>query len=117
MSRHPKQWQSVARLSTLIAALASCVAVATSVRAAEHVVEILAFKFVPDRLAVKTGDKITWVNRDIAPHTATAADRSWDTKRLKKGESVSIAVTDTMQLGYFCRFHPHMKATLVLDSD
>ena len=80
--------------------------------AAEHIIEIQAFKYVPDRLTVETGDTITWINRDLAPHTATATDRSWDTKRLKKGERMSIVVTKTMKLEYFCRFHPHMKARL-----
>lgn len=77
-----------------------------------HQVEIQKFKFVPDQLTVKPGDTIVWTNFDIAPHTATAEDKSWDTGTIKKGQAKSVVVKDAMTLDYFCRFHPHMKASL-----
>lgn len=87
----------------------------TQLLAAEHIVEIKQFKFIPEQLTVRPGDTIKWINRDIAPHTATAKDRTWDTKRLKKGEAMSIVVTKAMKTDYFCLYHPHMKAKLILD--
>ena len=99
------------------AALLSGIIGLKPVAAKEHIIEIQAFKYVPDRLTVSPGDTITWINRDLAPHTATALDRSWDTKRLKKGERMSIVITQTTKLAYFCRFHPHMKALLVRKTD
>ena len=80
--------------------------------AALHVVTIERFKFVPADLEVKLGDTITWTNSDIAPHTATAADRSWDTGPIKKGEERSMTVTEGMASEYFCRFHPAMKGRI-----
>lgn len=88
----------------------------SSSQAADHVVEIHKFKFVPDRLSVAPGDTVKWINRDLAPHTATAKGGKWDTQRLNKGEFKLITVTETMKLDYFCRFHPHMTAVLVLNS-
>lgn len=99
------------------AALLNAIIGLKPVAATEHIIEIQAFKYVPDRLTVSPGDTITWINRDLAPHTATAMDRSWDTKRLKKGERMSIVITKTTKLAYFCRFHPHMKARLVRNPD
>ncbi len=29
-------------------------------------------KFVPERLEVAAGDRITWTNRDFVPHSVTA---------------------------------------------
>lgn len=78
----------------------------------EHIVEIRAFKFVPAVLTVKTGDRIKWINRDIAPHTATAADQSWDTGELVKDASRTLTVEKNFAGTYFCRFHPSMKAAL-----
>ncbi|MDA0238905.1 MAG: cupredoxin domain-containing protein [Proteobacteria bacterium] len=78
----------------------------------KHVVEIKNFAFVPSNLNVKIGDVITWINRDIAPHTATTTDRSWDSGTIKKDKSHRVAVTAEMAGSYFCRFHPHMRATL-----
>ena len=80
----------------------------------EHHVEIHKFKFSPAELTVKPGDTITWTNHDIAPHTATARDKTWDTGTIKKGEAGSIVATADMPTDYFCRFHPQMKASLKL---
>ena len=81
----------------------------------EHVIEISGFKFVPASLAVKAGDKITWINKDIAPHTATAADQSFDTGELKQNKSHSIMVSSDQTISYFCKFHPTMKAKLTFE--
>lgn len=75
-----------------------------------HKIEITNFKYVPDYLEVKPGDTIIWTNRDIAPHTATAIDKSWDTGTIKKNKSATLLVSDQMSGKYFCRFHPKMKA-------
>jgi len=80
----------------------------------EHHIEIKRFKFHPEKLEIKPGDTIIWTNRDIVPHTASATDKSWDTGKLKRGESKSILVTADMSVDYFCRYHPKMKASLNL---
>ena len=100
-----------------IAAIAMLSSVgAPSVLAAEHTIEIKAFKFEPNILKVRPGDRITWINRDIAPHTATTRDHSWDTKTLKRNETGSIVVTIDTKTEYYCRFHPHMKAKLIIET-
>lgn len=76
----------------------------------EHQVEIKGFLFVPDSIDVKPGDTITWTNRDLVPHTATASDKSWDTGLINKDESKSIVVSPGMDSDYFCLFHPTMVA-------
>lgn len=83
--------------------------------ATTHKVEIRKFKFVPNQLSLKPGDTLVWTNFDIAPHTATADDKSWNTGTLKKGQSKSMVVLDVMATNYFCRFHPHMKANLQIE--
>jgi len=77
-----------------------------------HVVVIKDFVFSPKVVSVKPGDTITWVNEDIAPHTATAIDESWDTGEIKFGESASVEVTEGMEAQYFCVYHPMMKASI-----
>lgn len=83
----------------------------------EHIVEIVGFKFVPEQLEVKPGDTVTWTNRDIAPHTATGKDGSWDTGTLKQNESKSIVVSQEMAGKYFCRFHVSMVASISITGD
>jgi len=86
-------------------------------KAEMHTVEITGFKFVPDVLDVRAGDRIRWINRDIAPHTATAIDDSWDTGSLEKDASIVTVVRANMSEDYFCRFHPHMTAKLKLKTE
>jgi len=80
----------------------------------EHVIEIKGFKFVPAVLTIKSGDTITWINKDIVPHTATADDSTFDTGELKQNESISITVVGDGEVSYFCEFHPSMRAALTL---
>jgi len=83
------------------------------VRAATlHKVDIRGFRFLPKNLEVRVGDTIRFTNQDGVEHTATANNRSWDTKSLSRGDSSDILVSDGMHEKYFCRFHPSMKATL-----
>ncbi len=78
----------------------------------EHVVEITGFKFIPEKIEVRPGDTITWINRDIAPHTATSTDGSWDTGMLELNESKTLTVGKHMTSAYFCQFHREMTATV-----
>ncbi len=77
-----------------------------------HTVNIRDLTFHPESLDVRAGDRITWINHDIAPHTATAVDGRWDTGPLKKGARASVTVGADMTSHYFCRFHPAMKAVV-----
>ena len=83
----------------------------------EHRVVITNFAFEPEVVKAKAGDTITWVNRDIAPHTATGDDGTWDTGTLNRGESTSIVAGVDMEAGYFCRFHPNMKGSVAITTE
>ncbi len=83
----------------------------------EHHVEIQGFLFVPETIDAKPGDIITWTNRDIAPHTATAKDKSWDTGLINKDESKSVVVSANMDSNYFCLYHPSMLGEVIITTD
>lgn len=95
----------------LCGAMSSLIVPAGPVMAADrvmHTIEIHDLKFLPKSLIVRPGDRVRWINRDIAPHTATALNDSWDTGELGFDEEASIAVTPGLATDYFCAFHPHM---------
>lgn len=77
-----------------------------------HHVNIEKFKFEPQVLRVRAGDTIEWHNHDIAPHTATSRDGSWDTGTLAKDERIIVVVGATGSFEYYCRFHPQMEGIL-----
>lgn len=81
----------------------------------QHVIEIRDFQYHQVlNSSPQPGDTVTWVNRDLVPHTATATDRSWSTAELKQGERGSIVITKGMQAAYFCRYHPAMRGRMRL---
>ncbi len=116
-----KRWASLSVLLLVIASLLSgCNATGINnayaddsvVAPTAHVVDIKDFKFSQALLNVKPGDSITWTNLDIAPHTATAVDKSWTSPELKTGESYTMQVSADTSTAYFCIYHPSMVAAL-----
>lgn len=82
-----------------------------------HRVLIERFAFVPERLEIRAGDRVEWLNRDLAPHTATAGDRAWDTEGLTKGQAASLAFPAPGTFAYICSYHPHMRGEIVVLGD
>lgn len=82
-------------------------------RARTHVIEIQRFEFVPAEVQVGPGDTIRWINRDPVPHTATAADSSWDSGRLELGEAWNLVVGDGDAGSYLCAYHPTMRGRVL----
>ncbi|MDA4848161.1 plastocyanin/azurin family copper-binding protein [Hoeflea poritis] len=104
---------SVSRRTVVLGAAASAVVPALQTLSAQpkrtHDIAIKAFRFEPEHMRVRIGDTIRWTNHDLAPHTATSDRSDWGTETLAQGQSGEIVVTEGMQTGYFCAFHPHMK--------
>ena len=71
------------------------------------------FKFKPETVTVKAGTKVTWVNNDAAPHTATATG-AFDTDTLRKGDKKTLKLKKPGTYAYICAFHPFMKATVIV---
>lgn len=75
-------------------------------------VEIVEFAYDPDPVTVEEGGKVTWINRDSAPHTATADDDSFDTETLEEGKLKSETFKKPGEYPYFCEIHPTMHGTV-----
>lgn len=76
-----------------------------------HVVVIDKMKFGAMPAGVRAGDRITWVNRDMFRHTATAGDGSFNAD-LKPGAKATTTVRKPGAISIICRYHPGMKAVL-----
>lgn len=108
--------RAISRRTALGGAVAWVTALPLGARAADgpkvHEVAIKRFTYEPALIEARVGDTIRWTNQDIAPHTASANDLSWDTQELKQGESAEITVEAGMEPTYFCVFHPHMAGAI-----
>ena len=78
-----------------------------------HEVVIEGMKFTPATLEARSGDKVVWRNKDVVPHTATAAG-AFDSGSIAPGQSWSHVMGKAGRYDYVCTFHPGMKASIVV---
>jgi plastocyanin len=88
---------------TLLLHASGLVAVAQSSAAAA--VTIKDFEFVPKEIKVKVGTTVTWTNTGTTAHSATAIDKSFNTRNLQPGETKSVTFTMPGTVVYHCVFH------------
>jgi plastocyanin len=101
-------------------ALAALVAMAAT-RAAHAYgpqrVSIAKLVYAPAEITLHVGDIIEWINDDPIAHTATAAKNApggpWEIM-LPPGKSAAMQMTAAGTIDYYCRFHPNMKARLIV---
>jgi plastocyanin len=96
-------------------ALAGDIKDADSPSSKQNTIEIKDFAFNPQTITVKSGEKITWTNRDEEPHTVVSVE-----KQFKKSSALDTDQTFTITAGapgtytYFCSVHPKMTGTIVV---
>jgi amicyanin len=79
-------------------------------------VKIDNFTFAPQRVAVKAGTTVTWINEDDIPHTVAATGKEFRSKVLDTNDKFSFTFTTAGTYEYFCSLHPHMTGTIVVEA-
>jgi amicyanin len=83
---------------------------------AADTVEIKGFAYAPATIKVKPGTTVTWTNRDSAAHTVTKEGNTGpDSELLGKDESYSFTFNEAGTYSYFCKPHPYMKGTVIVE--
>jgi plastocyanin len=77
-------------------------------------VKIEAMQFIPNKVQANVGDTIEWNNKDFFPHTATALDKSFDSKSIPSQQKWVTKVQKPGTFKYQCLFHPVMKASVIV---
>jgi plastocyanin len=76
-----------------------------------HMVLIKEMKFVPAAIAVKKGDVVVWINRDIVVHNVTEEkSKAWASPAIAAGKSWKMVIKQSSV--YFCSLHPVMKGEI-----
>lgn len=78
-----------------------------------HTVIIQGMKFVPEKIHVKKGDVVKWINKDIVPHDVTEIDKAWTSGPLNPGQNWSKTITEDFD--YFCSIHIVMKGSVIVE--
>ena len=70
--------------------------------------------YTPRELTVRRGDRVIWVNRDLLAHTATSAERRFDSKEIRPQEAWTWVPDAAGEFPYVCSFHPTMGGKVVV---
>jgi plastocyanin len=81
---------------------------------AAKTVSIKGFAFKPATVRVQRGARVAFVNADKVTHTATRAG-SFDTKRIKPGESETVHFNRRGVFRYHCKIHSFMRGKVVVE--
>ena len=73
-------------------------------------------RFSPPTLSITSGETVRWFNDDAMPHTATAADRAWDSGNLGPGGSFERRFDHSGSYSYVCLYHAWMTGVVVVSS-
>ena len=111
------------RVAAALAVAAFAVAAtlpAASARATETELKIEVktdnFAFAPQRIVVKAGTTITWINADDAPHTVVSTAKLFRSSALDTTDKFSFTFATPGTYEYFCSLHPHMTGTVVVEA-
>jgi plastocyanin len=84
--------------------------------AAETEVKIDNFAFAPQRVVVKSGTTVTWINEDDIPHTIASSTKLFKSNALDTKDKFTFTFTTPGAYEYFCSLHPHMTGTIVVEA-
>ena len=73
---------------------------------------MLDLDFTPSTLTVAAGASVKFTNNGVAPHTATARDRSFDSGTMEAGDVYRHTFAGPGAFPYICAIHPQMTGTI-----
>ena len=80
--------------------------------------DIAGFAYCPATVTVASGLEVVWTNADLAPHTVTydGPEGPVDSGSIGQGQTWSTRFHQPGTYRYYCRFHPGMTGTIVVES-
>ena len=104
-------------LLTILVILNFCLAVfGADTGNARNKIEIKDFMFNPATITVKSGETITWINRDEEPHTIVSVGKKFEkSSALDTDQQFTITASAPGTYEYFCSVHPKMTGTIVVE--
>ncbi len=82
-----------------------------------NMVKIDNFSFSPKSLSVKAGATVTWINHDDIPHNVVSTEKKFSSPVLDTDQTFSFAFREAGSYPYYCKIHPMMTGTIVVEKD
>lgn len=77
-----------------------------------HTVIIEGMAFKPQVIVVHPGDRITWINKDLFPHTVTSTAGKFDSHPIDPNRSWTYVARKAGEYDYVCSLHITMKGRI-----
>ena len=79
-------------------------------------VTIDAFQFQPDKIRIKRGQSVIFINKDEVPHTVTPGKNAHFVPSgiIKGGEQHEVLFESAGVQDYLCDFHPSMRGRVIV---
>ena len=76
--------------------------------------------YIPSKIIIEKGEKVTWVNEDSAFHSVTsgfyeAPTELFDSGHLDPFESYTLTFDESGTFDYFCTLHPWMMGQVIVE--
>jgi plastocyanin len=71
------------------------------------------FSFIPEKMEIKAGDEVTWINKDSTPH-AVILDGIFDSGAIESGKSIKYKFEKTGEYKFKCTIHPTMVGVITV---
>jgi plastocyanin len=104
-------------LTAAVAAALLSLAPIAPAAAEDTMVKIDNFTFAPQRITVRPGTTVTWLNEDDIPHTVVSTTPAFRSKALDTDDKYSFTFTTPGSYEYFCSLHPHMTGAIVVEAE
>src|SRR5258708_2767261 len=102
--------------TTAVSLLLALVSLGADEKPATQSVTIQGMAFSPAALHIKVGDTVIWTNADDQDHTVIAGDGSFNSGNISSGKTFEHKFMRAGTRGYYCKYHPRMKGTVVVAS-
>lgn len=87
----------------------------TNIAAADVMVTINGFAFMPATMTVPVGTRVVWMNQQPGvPHTVTSDTGVWDSGTLGTGATFAFTFNQPGTFPYHCNIHPNMHGTITV---
>jgi plastocyanin len=106
--------QIIAFITVAAAAMLLAADPPAGAKASPVMVKIDNFSFTPQTLTVHVGTKVTWINKDVVPHTVTSNNKTFKSRALDTDDKYSYTFSAPGTNSYFCAVHPHMTGKIIV---
>ena len=82
-------------------------------------VEMKDIAYQPETIRVRTGETITWVNKDAVQHDVVNVQEGEEPKSelFNEGQTYEWTPTEAGRIEYLCTVHPNMKGKIEITDD